>query len=297
MSAAVRVGLGPAGVPAMRRPEDRDRFVTFVRRAEELGYDGLCVGDHLDDRGAPLVLLATAAMATTRLTLATHLLCNELRNAAVLAQDARTLQVVSGGRLELGLGAGWLRQDFAVAGIEMAPFGQRLARLEEAVSRIRELTSTADLTPPIVLGGGGPQMLAAAARLADIVTLNIPLQSSAGLATNTVARGTRARFEERLGIVRSGAAAVGRAVELHVYVHHVHVGDGWRDEADDEAARLGLRLDEYVASPHVLAGDVDQIASLVVTRRDELGIGYLSVPASVLEAFAPVVARLAAMPA
>ena len=135
-------------------------------------------------------------------------------------------------------------------------------------------------------------MLATAARLADIVTLNIPLSSDAGLATNTVTRGTRARFEERLGVVHRAAAAAGRTVELHVYVHHVHLGDGWRDAADEEAARLALTFAEYVASPHVLAGDVDEIASIVLARRDELGLGYFSVPASVLEPFAPVVARL-----
>jgi probable F420-dependent oxidoreductase len=296
MSAArrlVRVGLGPAGVPAIRQPADRERFVAFVRRAEEIGYTSVCVGDHLDDRGAPLLLLATAASETQRLTLATHVLCNELRNAAVVAQEARTLQVLSGGRLELGLGTGWLQRDFEVAGIEMAPFRQRLARLTTTVARVRETAAGSELrAPPIVMGGGGAEMLGAAARLADIVTVNIPLRSRAGLATNTVASGTRSAFEERLRIVRDGADAARRTVELHVYVHHVHCGDRWREEASDAAERLGLDLDTYTSSPHVLAGDVDEIVATMTNRCADLGLGYVSVPGSCLEALAPVVARL-----
>jgi probable F420-dependent oxidoreductase len=290
---SVRIGLGPAGIPAMRRIADRDRFVAFVRRAEELGYASVCVGDHLDDRGAPLLLLTAAAMETRRLTLATHVLCNELRNAAVVAQDARTLQAISGGRLELGLGTGWLESDFEAAGIEMQPFRDRLTRLEAAIARIRELSANPDVAvPPIVMGGGGREMLAASARLADIVTLNIPLGSGAGLASNTIASGTRASFDERVRLVGDRATASGRTVALHVYVHAVHTGDGWRDAASDAADLLELPFEAYVGSPHVLAGDVDQIVSTVSARRDELGIGYFSVPATSLDEFAPVVARL-----
>ncbi len=291
---SVRVGLGPAGVPAIRQAADRERFVTFVRRAEELGYASVCVGDHLDDRGAPLVLLTAAAFATQRITLASHVLCNELRNPIVLAHEARTVQAMSGGRLELGLGTGWLQRDFAAAGVDMAPFAERLARLEAAVVRIRSTATGADVAaPPIVVGGGGPQMLAAAARLADIVTLNIPLRSGAGLSSNTVASGLREAVELRMQIVRDAAAAAGRDVELHLYVHNVHIGGGWRDDAAAAAAAIGLPVDDYVASPHVLAGDVDQIASTVMARRDELGIGYFSISGSFLDEFAPVVGRLA----
>ena len=290
---AFRVGLGPAGIPPMRRSADRDRFVAFVRRAEDLGYASVCVGDHLDDRGAPLLLLTAAAMETRRIALATHVLCNELRNAAVVAQEARTLQVISGGRLELGLGTGWLEADFEAAGVEMQPFGDRLARLEAAVERIRALSANPDVArPPIVIGGGGRQMLAASARLADIVTLNIPLRSGAGLASNTITSGTRASFDERVRLVGDSATASGRAVALHVYVHAVHTGDGWRDAASDAADRLEMPFDAYVGSPHVLAGDVDQIVSTVSARREELGIGYFSVPASSLDELAAVVTRL-----
>jgi probable F420-dependent oxidoreductase len=289
----MRVGVGPAGVPAMRRSGDRDAFVAFVRRAEELGYASVCVGDHLDDRGAPLLLLMAAAIETRELTLATHVLCNELRNPAVLAHEARTLQVISEGRFELGLGTGWLEKDFDAAGVEMAPFRERLARLEATVGRIRASGAGQDLpVPPIVLGGGGDAMLSTAARLADIVTINIPLRSGAGLASNTVASGTREAFERRVAVIRDAAKAAERQVELHVYVHNIHFGPRWRAEAEDAATRIGLDIDDYLASPHVLAGDVDEIVATVLARRDDLDIGYFSIPGSCLDDFAGVVARL-----
>jgi probable F420-dependent oxidoreductase len=290
---AIRVGVGPAGVPAIRSAADTERFVEFARRAERLGFSSICVGDHLDDRGAPLLLLTVAAMRTRRITLAAHVLNNELRNVAVVAQEARTVQAISGGRLELGLGAGWLERDFHRAGIEMAPFSRRLRRLEETVEALRGWLGGSDLPiPRIVLGGGGLSMLAAAARHADIVTINIPLRSGAGLGANTVAQGTRAAFGARVATVRDAAAAAGRAVEIHVYVHDVHVGPGWEPQAVAAAAHIGLAFDDYVASPHVLAGDVATVAATARARRDELGIGYFSIPGSALEAFAPVLERL-----
>jgi probable F420-dependent oxidoreductase len=284
----LRVGIGPAGIPPMTGPDDRDSFVRFVSRAELLGYDALCVGDHLDDRGAPLALLAAAAMCTERITLATHVLCNELRNVAVLAQEARTVQALSRGRLELGLGVGWLQRDFEDAGVEMAPFRERLDRLEAAVERLRNDAAGGVPAPAIVIGGGGPAMLAAAARLADIVTVNIPLRGGARLADNTVASGTRAQFEQRLQLVRDAASARARTVEMHVYVHQVHTGPRWLDDARAAADRIGLEVDDYLESPHVLAGDVDRLIAAVTGRARELGVRYFSVPGSSMEALAPV---------
>jgi probable F420-dependent oxidoreductase len=290
---AIRVGVGPAGIPAIRSAADTDRFVEFAMRAEQLGYSSICVGDHLDDRGAPLVLLTAAAMRTQQITLATHVLNNELRNVAVVAQEARTVQAISGGRLELGLGAGWLERDFHTAGIEMAPFARRLRRLEEMVEALRGRLGGSDLpVPRIVLGGGGPAMLAAAARHADIVTINIPLRSGSRLAANTVAQGTRAAFGARVAAVRDAAVAAGRAVDIHVYVHDVHTGPDWEPQAAAAAARVGLAFDEYLTSPHVLAGDIAELAGTVCARRADLGIGYFSIPGSALEAFAPVLERL-----
>ena len=118
-----------------------------------------------------------------------------------------------------------MARDFDEAGVEMAPFGERLDRVADTVERVRRIMGVEGLTPPTVtVGGGGPRMLAFAARIADIVTINIPLRSDAGLASNTVALGTVAAFEDRVARVRRAASDAGRQVELHAYVHHVHIG-------------------------------------------------------------------------
>jgi probable F420-dependent oxidoreductase len=281
----LRIGVGPAGVPGGGR-----RFIEFAQRAEALGFAALCVGDHVGRQGAPLPLLAAAAAVTQQLTLATHVLCNEFRNPVLLAQEARTIHRLSDGRLELGLGVGWLEQDFVTAGLPLRPFGERLEHLQKTVEIIR---SDDELTPPIVIGGGGPRMLTVAGALADIVTLNIPLGSPASIRQVGLAEGAQDAFEQRLAVVRSSASERGRSVALHVYVHQVHLGPSWRDEAATAAAATGLSVDEYVASPHVLAGDVGRVADCLRDRQARYGIDYLSVPGSIVDEFADVLATVA----
>jgi probable F420-dependent oxidoreductase len=282
--------VGPAGLPPVADPGDGPRFLDFARRAEALGYSSLCVGDHLDHRGAPLPLLAAAAAVTHRLTLAAHVLCGEFRNPAVLALEARTLQVVSGGRLELGLGTGWLEKDFVTAGIPLRPFGERLERLARTVEAVRSAGGPA---PPIVIGGGGPRMLGAAGALADIVTLNVPLGRPKDIGQVGVAAGGREVFEERVRLVRKAAAESGRSVSLHIYVHHVHLGPQWQDEAAAGASAAGLAAADYLASPHVLAGDQDRVAQRLHELDRLYGIRYFSIPGSAAERFAPVLDGLA----
>jgi probable F420-dependent oxidoreductase len=287
----VRVGVGPAGIPLLRAAEDGTRVIRFARRAEELGYAALCVGDHLDERAAPMTLLAAAACATSRITLAAHVLCNEFRNPVVLAHEARTIHLLSGERLELGVGVGWLEEDFAAAGIPLASFGDRLGRIERTVAVLRSTPAVSSV--PLVIGGGGPRMLAAAARLADIVTLNIPLRRPKAISQVGIAQGVREAFERRLAIVREAALAAGRSPGLHLYVHDVHLGPGWHANAAAAAVRNGLPLEEYLASPHVLAGDQAQVVAAILSRQARYGLRYFSVPGSVMEEFAEVLPALA----
>jgi probable F420-dependent oxidoreductase len=286
---AVRVGVGPAGIPAVAKPGDGRRFLDFACRVEELGYAALCVGDHLDRRGAPLSLLAVAAGVTQRLTLATHVLCNEFRNPAVLAHEARTIQLLSEGRLELGLGTGWLEKDFEIAGLVQRPFGERLERLAETVSVVRSL---GELAPPVVVGGGGPRMLTAAGVLADIVTLNVPLGKPKSIGQVGLGAGVLSAFEQRLAIVRGARSDRDGPVTLHVFVHDVHLGPQWHDQAAAAAQAAGLGLVDYLASPHVLAGDDDLVVARLLELRTRYGIGYVSIPGTVLELFAPILSRL-----
>ncbi|HEV8298566.1 MAG TPA: LLM class flavin-dependent oxidoreductase [Acidimicrobiales bacterium] len=285
----IEVGVGPAGVPQVARAGHGPAFIEFIRRVEALGYRSICFGDHLDTRCGPFSALATAAAVTSRLTVAVHVMSVALRNPAVVAQELRSIQVLSDGRVEIGLGLGWLHRDFADAGVAMTSFDERLDRLDTTVATIREsFRAGAVPTPTIVIGGGGPKMLATAARLADIVTINIPLAAGGGLAGNTVASGTRELVVERLRIARSSAHAAGRNVRLHLYVHEVHVGADWREVAEGRASTLGMTVDDYLDSPHVLVGDNARIASVLEQRREELGISYVSIPGTALDAFAAV---------
>jgi probable F420-dependent oxidoreductase len=238
-----------------------------------------------------MALLAAAAAVTSRITLAAHVLCNEFRNPVVLAQEARTVQLISGERLELGLGAGWLEKDFAAAGIALAGFADRLGRIEHTVAVLR--SGTVGPTVPLVLGGGGPRMLRAAARLADIVTLNIPLGRPKAVSEIGIAGGVKEAFESRLAVVRETALAEGRSVSLHVYVHDVHLGPRWRTSAAAAAARNGLTLEDYLASPHVLAGDQAQVVKTVLHRQAQYGLRYFSIPGSAMEEFSGVLRSLA----
>ena len=164
-----------------------------ARRIEDLGYSTMLVPDHLGDQLAPLPALAVAAAVTTRLRVGSFVLSNDFRHPVLLAKEAATVDLLSGGRLELGLGAGWRREEYEAAGLDFDPGALRLARLEESVAVLRGLWSGRPFRfagdhyrveelqgrplpaqaggPPLFLGGGGPRLLALAGRVADIVGL------------------------------------------------------------------------------------------------------------------------------
>src|SRR5712691_12906059 len=172
-----------------------------ARKAEQLGYATFLVPDHLQDHFAPVPALLAAAEATTTIRIGSHVFANDFRHPVMLAKEAATLDLLSDGRFELGLGAGWLRAEYDQAGLAFAPPGVRVGRLEEAIRLIKQLLSGGHTTftgthytvtdlpglpspylsgllkpvqqphPPILMGGGGPRLLALAAREADIVSI------------------------------------------------------------------------------------------------------------------------------
>src|SRR5262249_24471988 len=229
----------------------------------------------------------------------------------VLAKDVATLDVLSDGRFELGLGAGWRRLDYEQAGIPYDATAVRLDRLEEAIGVLKALFATgpvdhvgrfytvSDLDgtpkpvqqphPPILVGGGGERVLSLAARVADIVSLAARARPDGPDWSSVTAMATA----DQIDWIRQAAGDQFDRLELNVMVYALAVTDDRQAAARQTAARWGLSEEEVLASPHALIGTVGQIGEDLLRYRERYGISYLIVPGIFAEAFAPVVARLA----
>jgi probable F420-dependent oxidoreductase len=286
----------------------------LARRCEGLGYTMLTVSDHLDEQVGPVAALMAAADATTTLRIGSIVFCNDFRHPVALAKEAATLDVLSGGRFELGIGAGWLRSDYERAGIALDPPGERICRLGEAVRVIKALWSGEPVQfegehysvhglrgtpaplqqphPPVFIGGGGQRMLELAGREADVVGLNASMvrgviDSSIGL--DATAEATA----RKLAWVKAAAGERWPALDLHTRVHFALVTDDRQGIADALAAGFGLQPADALGSPHALVGTVEQIRDDIVARREQFGINVIGLPLEAMDSFAPVVAELA----
>jgi probable F420-dependent oxidoreductase len=286
----------------------------LARKAEDLGYSTLTCADHLDDQFAPVPALAAAAMATSTIRLGTLVLANDYRHPVVAAKEAATLDVLSDGRLELGVGAGWMTTDYETSGIPLDPPGTRLERLAEGLAVMRGLFADGPFSfegehyridglegfptpvqrpgPPIVLGGGGPRMLRLAAREADIVGINVNLAVGV-IDERAGADATEEATQAKIDLVRDAAGDRFDEIELQVRVHIVAVTDDRDTMAELLAPALGISPAAALASPHAVAGTPEQIVDDLQARRERWGISYLGVSVDALDALAPVVARLA----
>ena len=285
-----------------------------ARRIEDLGYSTMLVPDHLGDQLAPLPALAVAAAATTRLRVGSFVLSNDFRHPVLLAKEAATVDLLSGGRLELGLGAGWRREEYETAGMDFDPGALRLARLEESVAVLRGLWSGRPFSfagdhyrvgelqgrpipaqaggPPLFLGGGGPRLLGLAGRMADIVGL-APRSRPDG--TLDPADVTTDATDAKLNVIRQAAGSRLAGLELNALVLAARVGRNVsrRRQAEELATKWGVSPDSVLASPHAVLGSCDQVVDDLLARREHFGISYITVPEPAMDAFAPVVAALA----
>ena len=248
--------------------------------------------------------------------LGTFVLANDFRNPVLLARDVATLDVLSGGRFELGLGAGWRQGEYAQAGIPYDPARVRIDRLAEALQVLTgyfgaepfafagEHYTVAELDgqpkpvqrprPPFLVGGGGQRILSLAARQANIVSIiprSLPEGSGQDSADWTTA--TEAATRQKLAWIREAAADRFAALELNAMVYAVIVTDDRRAAAGQLAGRFGLTEDEVLASPHILVGSSEQMVDDLRVRREMVGLSYITVPEYFMETFAPVVERLA----
>ena len=261
-------------------------WVERVRRIEGLGYSIVHVPDHFRDQLAPVPALTAAATATMRLRVGSLVFSNDFRHPVVLAKEAATLDVLSGGRFELGLGSGWLREEYDQAGIAFDAPGRRIERLAEAVAIVKGLLAGERVTltgrhyaiaglegrphpvqrphPPILIGGGGQRTLSLAAREASIVGL-VPRARRDGGGLDRADFG-EAALRQKVDWVRAAAGDRFDSLELHALIQAVVVTAQRVAAAEQLAARFGVARELMLESPYVLVGTVDEICASLRER-------------------------------
>ena len=304
-----------------------EAWTDLVRRIEALGYSTVFTTDHYFGPGpiseqsghrpvdvAPISAMTAAAAVTTDLRVGCRVFNVDLHNPVVLAKELATLDMLSGGRVEAGLGAGWVAAEYEGLGVPMDRPGVRIARLAEVVGVIKahwggepvdvdgtyvHASGFAGLPkpvqqphPPIFIGGGREKILTLAGRLADIVSVNF--DNSAGkLGATSVASSGADQTAQKLEWIRAGAADRFDDVELEIGAYFVAVADDPGATISAMASRFGVSEEEIAAHPHALLGSVDTVCETLRERRERFGFSYVTIPQRNLEEFGPVVARLA----
>ena len=292
----------------------RDDWVGLARKVEDLGYSTLFMPDHFGGQLAPVPALMAAADATTDLRIGALVFDNDYKHPVVLAKEAATLDVLSGGRLELGLGAGWMATDYEQSGIPYDEPKVRVDRFVEGLAVMKGLFAEGELTfegrhytirgldglpkpvtrphPPILIGGGAKRMLSIAAREADIVGINPTIKSGAvdaAAAADTVA----SAWDRKVAWVKEAAGDRFDDLEINCLTYTTIITDDRDRMAERLAPVFGVAPPEVPEIPHAFVGTVDQICDDLERRRDRWGVSYFVVQADGLDVFAPVVARMA----
>ncbi len=291
-----------------------------ARRIESLGFSTLFLRDHFDRQLGPIAAMAAAAAVTDSLRVGTLVHANDYRHPVILAKELATIDHLSDGRVEIGLGAGWMAPDYEQAGMPFDPPGVRVSRLEEAVTIVRALMAGGPVTvhgehytvtdhelypppvqdpPPLMIAGGGPRMLRLAAREADIVGLNPAKKSNADWEDQNLPDATADATDRKIAWIREAAGDRYDALELSIVVPFVVV----TDDRDGVAAAIAstlppdpdaeLSAEGVLASPHVLIGSVAQIADTLRERRDRWNLSYYVFNDDSIDAVAPIVEQLA----
>jgi len=300
------------GVQASRATTARE-WADLARRAEANGYDVLTMPDHFTDQLAPVPALMAAADATTDLRVGALVFDNDYKHPVVLAKELATIDLLSEGRLEIGLGAGWMISDYEEAGI---PYDSPKVRIDRFVEGLRIIKGTMGegpfsfsgdhytITnynglpkpvqkpcPPVLIGGGGKRVLSIAAREADIVGINGTLDAGV-IGPEAVSTMTAAAVDEKVAIVAEAGAHRLADIEMNIRTFFVKVTDDRAGMINAVAGMFKIPAELIEDSPFGLIGSVDSIIESIHAARERWGFSYFIVGGENIEEIAPVVAAL-----
>ena len=305
---------------ASNLPESVKAWKEWAKKAEDLGFDVLHIADHLGRQWSPLLALLAAGEATSRIRLGTQVIANDFRPAVVLAKEVATLDLLTNGRYEFGIGVGHPqtsptgRSDYAQLGVEMDGPGPRVDRLRETLKVVKqffEATEPFDFEgkfhnihsvvpfpkpvqsprPPIMVAGAGPRMLRLAAREADIINI-APRPPTVGT-TSRGSTGFGLDIYGELEIIREAAAERYKDIELCVFADRTMFTSDVAGEKSKLAEEFGISVPQLDDMPHTAIGDASAIADKFLQDRDRFDVSYRIVPGAMIDAYAPVVKQIA----
>ncbi len=294
-------------------PLEGRTWVDTVRELEGLGYSTMFVPDHFDEGFGPIAAMASAAAVTTTMRVGALVFDCDYRHPAVLARELATIDLVSEGRLEVGLGAGWKRLDYERSGIAMDRPGVRVDRMIEHTTILKALFTGESVTfhgehyritdlpgtpvpytaggPPILIGGGAPRVLRFAGATADIVGLNASIHSGE-IDTAAAHDAMPERIDEKLGWLREGAGARLDQLEINAWLAAAEVTDDTAAVADVMGQLFSADPKDVLDSPLTLIGSIGECADRLHARRERWGYSYTVIPGEKAHDFAPLVAQL-----
>ena len=301
------------GIQASKSGSKKE-WVDLAKTAEDHGFSSFTMPDHFTDQLAPVPALMSAADATKNLRIGALVWDNDYKHPVVLAKELATLDLLSDGRLEIGIGAGWMATDYEQSGMVYDKPGVRIDRFLEGLEIIKRAMSGEKFSftgqhykitdyvsaplpvqrpcPPILIGGGGPRVLKLAAQLADIVGINPSLKDGV-VNAETISHMSAEAVSEKIKIVQSAASSRMQDIELNIRTFLVNIRDS-ADEAINGTANM-LKVDPKMVadSPFALMGPPAKIAEDLLARRERWGLSYIIVGGEDVNSFAPVIQILA----
>ncbi len=290
-------------------------WAELARRVEGAGYDVLTMPDHFTDQLAPMPALMAAASATTTLRVGALVFDNDYKHPVVMAKELATMDVLSNGRTEIGLGAGWMISDYEEAGIQYDSPKVRIDRFIEGLAIIKGVMQDGPFSfsgdhytitnyeghpkpvqrpvPPVLIGGGGKRVLSFAAREADIIGINGTLTAGV-VGPEALSTMTAESVDEKVNIVADVATSAGRLndIEMNIRTFFVKVTDDRNKTVDGISQMFGVSREMIDSSPFALIGSVESCIEQLLERREKWGFSYTIVGAENIDECAPIVAAL-----